>query len=865
MATAGLSMSFLSVFGVMLISGGLSGLPMGLPPAEPDVRMSQVAPEECLFYLSWSGMAEPSADSPNHTEQLLAEPEVQRFIKEVTDTLTKALKEGAGQGENAGRVADITPRIVKQIAVNPTTFFAGKFGAGPAGMTVPVGLVVKVGDDVAQFENDLLTILEILTDAPVPDAVDGVRTLITPPGIPKIQWTVSEDYFILGVSEGTVAQIQERMSGDVVPEWLASVHKRLPVDRVASVTFINTKEIMAAAQPFLAPLLLSRGPDAVNPLDALGLSNLESVVNVTGLGESNTVSRTWFKVNGKPTGMLAMLDAEPLEADDFAEIPADSTIAVSLKLDPVETLDRLISLIDLIEPGASQQARLGLQQIDSEIGFSLENDLLGSLGDSWSVYHSPSEGGAIFTGWTAVAEARDPDALRAVTATIVDRVKQFEDMMRARGGRVRMVGVRELEVGSNTVHFLNFVGEESPVAPAWCVTDKHLIVSLFPQGVAAFLNRDAGAKSLASLPHVKKALAADRPPVSLLHVDSKTVCQSVYPLALIGANFLFSELQREGVDLNISIMPDGNTIARHLQPALTTVTSGDDGIEVVSTRTLPISMGAAPSVMPVLFMTGVSHSRMNRFGTSNSPGLLDVLSPRRAQRSQATNNLKQLGLAMHNFHDTFQGFPAAAEKDQDGKPLLSWRVRLLPFIDQQALFNRFHMDEPWDSPHNKELIKLIPPTLVAPGSKAGEGKTNYVALLHEKAVFHDEAGTRIRDIRDGTSNTIMIVEADDDHAVIWTKPDDLELDEKKPHAGLGKLRKDGFLAAMCDGAVHFIPSTVTPKTLLKLIFRDDGQVIDFNEFRVGAVRPSREASDAAVAEPELADPELLEKVEAVKE
>lgn len=858
MAAAGLSMSFLSVFGVMLISGGLSGLPMGLPPAEPDVRMTQVAPEECLFYLSWSGMADPSPDSPNHTEQLLAEPQVQRFIKEVTDTLTAALKQGAGQGENAGRVADITPRILKQIAVNPTAFFAGKFGAGPTGMTVPVGLVVKVGDDVAQFENDLLTILEILTDAPVPDAVDGVRTLITPPGIPKIQWTVSGDYFILGVSEGTVAQIQERMAGDSSPEWLSAIHDRLPVDRVASVTFINTKEIMAAAQPFLAPLLMSRGPDAVNPLNALGLSNLESVVNVTGLGESNTVSRTWFKVNGKPTGMLAMLDAEPLEADDFAEIPADSTIAISLKLDPVETLDRLISLIDLIEPGASQQARLGLQQIDSEIGFSLENDLLGSLGDSWSVYHSPSEGGAIFTGWTAVAEVKNSAALRAVTATIVDRVKQFEDMMRARGGRVRMVGVRELEVGNNTVHFLNFVGEESPVAPAWCVTDKHLIVSLFPQGVAAFLNRDASARSLASLPHVKEALATDRPPVSLLHVDSKTVCQSVYPLALIGANFLFSELQREGVDLNISIMPDGNTIARHLQPALTTVTSGDDGIEVVSTRTLPISMGAAPSVMPVLFMTGVSHSRMNRFGTSNSPGLLDVLSPRRAQRSQATNNLKQIGLAMHNFHDTHRRF-ATGVKDDDGKPLLSWRVQLLPFLDQAPLFDQFHMDEPWDSPHNKALIQHLPPTYAAPGGKAAPGETNYVGFRHEKSIFSDREKMAFRDILDGTSNTIMVVEADDDHAVIWTKPDDLEFDEKKPHAGLGKLRKGGFLAAMCDGAVHFIPSTITVETLVKLVFRGDGQAIDFNEFRAGVTRRRDQAFDAA------AEPELLEAVEAVRE
>ncbi|MFT5325083.1 MAG: hypothetical protein ACI8P0_002949 [Planctomycetaceae bacterium] len=850
MFATGLSMSFFSMFSVMIVAGGLSGLPMGLPPAEPDARMSRVAPEECLLYVSWSGMAEPSADSANHTERLLAEPEVQRFIKEVTDRLTTALKQGAGQGENARRVADITPKILKQIAVNPTAFFAGKFGSGPAGMTVPVGLVVKVGEGVGEFENDLLTILEILTDAPVPDAVDGVRTLITPPGIPKIQWIVSDGYFILGVSEGTVAQIQERMAGSSSPEWLAAVHKRLPVDRVASVTFINTKEIMAAAQPFLAPLLMSRGPDAGNPLDALGLTNLESVVNVTGLGETNTVSRTWFNVNGKPTGMLAMFDAEPLKADDFAEIPADSTIAVSLKLDPVKTLDRLISLIDLFEPGASQQVRRQLQQIDGEIGFSITGDLLGSLGDSWSVYHSPSEGGAVFTGWTAVAEARNPEALRAVTTTIFEQVNQFEEMQKARGGRLNMVGVRTMTVGSNAVHFLNFIGEESPVAPAWCVTDKHLVISLFPQGVAAFLNREEGTKTLASLPHIQQALAADRPPVSLVHVDSKTVCRSVYPLALIGANFLFSELQREGVDLNISVMPDGETITKHLQPALTTVTSGEDGIEVVSTRTLPVSIGTGSTILPSILMLGTSRSGMTRFGQSTSTGLLDVLSPRRAQRSQATNNLKQLGIAMHNFHDAFRSFPSTAEKDKDGKPLLSWRVRLLPFIDQGPLFKKFHMDEAWDSPHNKELIKHIPPIYRTPGSKAAAGKTNYVGLRHEKAIFHDGEGTRIRDIRDGTSNTIMIVEADDDHAVIWTKPDDLEFDEKKPHAGLGKLRKDGFLAAMCDGSAHFIPSTITPATLVKLVFRNDGQPIDFNEFRAGAIRQRRHASDAVAAEPE---------------
>jgi hypothetical protein len=285
MAT-GFSLSFLSLFGTMLISGGLSGLPLGIPAAEPDPAMARVAPEECLFYLSWAGMAEPSADSPNHTERLLAEPEVQRFIKEVTNRLNAALKQGAGEGEKAQKVAEITPQILMQMAVNPTAIFAGKFNNGPVGMTVPVGIVINLGDEAGAFEKDLLAVLEILTEQPVPRPVNGVRTLVTPPGIPKIQWTIDDGYFILGVSEGTIGEIQERMSGKVVPDWLAEIHDRLPVDRVASVSFINTKEILAAATPFL----MMAGPETGNVLKALGLSNLESVVNVTGMTESGIAS-----------------------------------------------------------------------------------------------------------------------------------------------------------------------------------------------------------------------------------------------------------------------------------------------------------------------------------------------------------------------------------------------------------------------------------------------------------------------------------------------------------------------------------------------------------------------------------------------
>lgn len=835
MAAAGLSMTFLSLFGSLFLAGGLSGIPLGVPPAEPDPAMARIAPEECIFYLTWSGMAEASPDSTNHTERLMAEPEVQRFIKEVTERLNAAIKTGAGEGENARRVAEITPRLVREMIVNQTTAFAGNFAEGPNGMTVPVGIVVNLGDNVGTFEKDLRAMLEILTEQPVPQPENGVTTLVTPLGIPKIQFTFQDGYFILGVSQGTVSQIQQRMAGKTVPGWLTKVHDRLPVDRVSSVTYVNTKGILEAAMPFMA----MAGPQAGQVIKSLGIDNLQTVVNVTGLNEKSMLSRTLFELEGKPTGLFAMLDAEPIEAGDLAAIPADATIAFSAKIDPSKTLDRIFTLVDAMERGAGQRARQELAGLQGEIGFSVEKDLFGSLGDTWSVYQSPREGGPLFTNWTAVVSVKNPRRLRAVSETIAKSVRNFEQQMIAmRPGRPRAIGIRTMNVGGHTVHFLNSIGEDMPVAPAWCITDDKLIISLFPQGVSAFLNRSPSTKSLASLPHVQKALSAETPPSKLVHVDSAKICRSVYPLLLIGANFMFAELQREGVDLNISILPEAESIAKHLQPAITTVTNHEDGIEVASTRTLPISLGMSSSVLPTLFFAGVSTSRMTRFGPAPQPGLLDVLSPRRAQRTQASNNLKQIGLAMHNYHEVHGNLPAAVSEDDDEKALLSWRVHILPFIDQGPLYDQFHLDEPWDSEHNKKLIAQMPATYMAPGSKAGKGKTNYVTFRHAKSVFPGSDKIRFRDIKDGTSNTIMAVEADDKNAVTWTKPDDLKFNEKKPKTGLVGLRQGVFTALMCDGSVHFITEVIDNATLTNLVFRDDGKAINFN-FRANIRRPVR--------------------------
>jgi hypothetical protein len=175
-----------------------------------------------------------------------------------------------------------------------------------------------------------------------------------------------------------------------------------------------------------------------------------------------------------------------------------------------------------------------------------------------------------------------------------------------------------------------------------------------------------------------------------------------------------------------------------------------------------------------------------------------------AARAQSTNNLKQLALAMHNYHSVNKHFVLPASRGKDGKPLLSWRVYMLPYIEQDALFKQFHLDEPWDSPHNRTLIDKMPTIYRLPGSKLEKGRTNYLLPVGGGAVFEADKPTLLKDITDGTSNTIMIVEADDDHAVIWTKPEDLSFDPKDPSKGLSHFFDGGFNAALCDGSVRWL-------------------------------------------------------------
>jgi hypothetical protein len=194
------------------------------------------------------------------------------------------------------------------------------------------------------------------------------------------------------------------------------------------------------------------------------------------------------------------------------------------------------------------------------------------------------------------------------------------------------------------------------------------------------------------------------------------------------------------------------------------------------------------------------------------------------QRDNSTRNLQQLALAMHHYHDAHKEFPTAAYYDKAGKPLLSWRVAILPYVGQKKLYEQFHLDEPWDSEHNKKLLDKMPDDFAVGDAAKQKGSTYYQVFTGKGTAFEGKKGLRLpADFPDGTSNTILIIEAKD--AVPWTKPADLPFDAKKPLPPLGGLFRDGFHAALADGAVRFIRRTISARTLRDAITRDDGNVL----------------------------------------
>lgn len=261
-------------------------------------------------------------------------------------------------------------------------------------------------------------------------------------------------------------------------------------------------------------------------------------------------------------------------------------------------------------------------------------------------------------------------------------------------------------------------------------------------------------------------------------------------------------------------------------------------------------------------------TKLNKGNDPNPPNNSSTIEKlkRAAAITESQNNLKQMAIGMHSMHEVYKGFPPPANYDKfTAKPLLSWRVHLLPFIEQDVLYKKFRLNEPWDSPHNIQLLKEMPKIYqVNWGDQPPQGHTNYQVFTGPQTMFELQRqfpgdpfgfkGLNIGNIPDGTSNTLLIAEGG--NAVPWTKPEDLIYHPTSPVPKIGGPFKDFANVAFADGAVHSVMTSASEKTLRALITRNGSELISENDWKadqnfiknnVGAmkVQESPEVSDTS--------------------
>jgi hypothetical protein len=214
------------------------------------------------------------------------------------------------------------------------------------------------------------------------------------------------------------------------------------------------------------------------------------------------------------------------------------------------------------------------------------------------------------------------------------------------------------------------------------------------------------------------------------------------------------------------------------------------------------------------------------------------------------NRLKRIVLALHTYHDAQRRFPDVAIRDKEGKPLLSWRVAILPYIDQNNLYKEFHLDEPWDSKHNRKLIDRMPDEFRSTGTP--QDRTRFLAPVGETLAFTpgsnapiakpasvtvptgtilpsmlQPGGLNMKTFTDGTLKTILVVEVDADHAVVWTKPEELVVDLENPKRGITDGEAE-FQAVFVDGVARRFKGSIRPEILRAMFTRNGGEIYDID-------------------------------------
>lgn len=555
---------------VMTVLGG--GFTLPVFPGSEDPVIAAVAPEKCVAYVSWTGATKPDPKSLNQLEQLVAEPDFQRFLIECGEGINRI----ALNGRAADREVRDTLELMRIVAQHPAAAFISEIRREQGKPTqYRGGLVVALGNDA----DKLRWVVEWLEHSAQANAHEQGRIvqfggqdwyrLQFGHDVAVITLGIRQNILVIGIGEGMAEGIVQRF-GKKPPEWLSVVRQRLPVARVSSVAYIDFKAL-AGSMILPSPVVLK----ARLAINSLGLENVATISSVSGLEGEGFVSKVMVVTNGEQRGLLSLLSDKPLSPVDLQPIPYDASMSLALRFDSQQAMNLLLAVLEKTDPPTHLALRQTFDDIERSGGVNIRHEMLKHIGDVWCIYTSPGEGNLMLTGLTAVVPLKDATAFRASYDKLLDVLRRKLKEISTPGA---VAQPQHCRYADHEIYYM----AAAALSMSCCVTDHELIVSLYPPNIKAYLSREKNRTGLSRRIQVQRVLEASNSPGALVYLDSVKLFEFVYPMAMMTA----AHCTDAGYS-PVGMLPPAPVISRHLTPCTATLRRAEGRIELVIRQPVP--------------------------------------------------------------------------------------------------------------------------------------------------------------------------------------------------------------------------------------------------------------------------------------
>ena len=797
--------SFFEILVVVLtvVSGGL-GIPLGMPPGPEDPMLGRFADNDAQIHFAWTGLGENTGDDP--TSKWMAKPKIQAAVTKLKKGLAEHLDNKADAKVTYRRGSrSLLQRVLMKTAevsiYNGASVYATDVEFGQQVPVFKAAMLIPLGDRKIELEQLVTELRGLLgeeekgEEEKSPFEViekDGLTRIRIEEGTPEpVEFLIKDGYLVLGFGEGMLDQGLANMQTEP-PKWFTEYRKRLAVKKFSSMAYLSGKCL-----------------DNVNfATEAIrDLKSLTDLCFVCGLDDEGFVTRT--AIDLEPDSPIEkLLPLKPLKEHELARMTKRPLVGFQSRVPVEEVVEYIANVGKKIGDDPVAEAE---ERFEELFGLSLQEELLNVFDGFASVsFDFNLAGTRPFI--TVALGISDEMSFPAVYETVVETISQWPEV----ADRLETSEHREFKIYEFTPPPMMFF----PVKYCWAHANDQLIFGSEVDLVADQIDRMLDGDTFADTQRAKQLIEFGKEydfgnPVAVTTLDPAKVMELVLQVVDMFGNMDDDEELFPG--FTFGDIPDIEVLSGGVDSSVTGIYRTPQGFQGFGRHTLP---GSSPPVT-MLMVGGLS------FGQVADDKVIA-----RPAKSETSDSLRQILLACLNFEAAYMKFPAAGTKDADGKPLLSWRVHILPFLDQSNLRDQFHLDEPWDSEHNKTLIEKMPKIYCHPDMKATDGKTVFLGIAGEDGMLgtpqlktSGEVG--FADITDGSSNTALAVAVEASSAVIWSKPDDLNADDGEKVVEATDENEDGTTVGLVDGSVRVFEDLDgdTWELLMKI---SDGQVIDID-------------------------------------